>query len=180
MRDALEVLSLFIIPIGGGIPAGVLLAKSRGIHWGMTTLIYLVSDLLLAIVFEPIMLGLIAGSRRFPVLAKVKEVLKQSVVRSVSAYGTKLGPLALVLIAFGVDPMTGRAAAAVSGHGFLTGWMIAITGDLIYFGVLMASTLWLNHILGDGTWTTIIILALMMGVPVLVRKIKESRKNAKQ
>jgi hypothetical protein len=45
--------------------------------------------------------------------------------------------------------MTGRAAAKAAGHGFLPGWAIAITGDMIYFVVLMASTLWLQ-----ASWAT--------------------------
>ena len=92
-------------------------------------------------------------------------------------YGTGLGPLALILVAFGVDPMTGRSAAAAAGHGFVAGWMIAIAGDMLYFGVLMVSTLWLHSVLGDGTWTTIIILVVMMVLPPFVRRLR-SRKNA--
>lgn len=78
------------------------------------------------------------------------------------------------MIAFGVDPMTGRSVARAAGHGFIMGWMFAIAGDMLYFGVLMVSTLWLNGILGDGTWTTIIILAAMMIVPWLIKKIRAS------
>ena len=39
LSSAGEVLTLFLIPIGGGIPAGVILAKSRGIEWPVTTLL---------------------------------------------------------------------------------------------------------------------------------------------
>jgi len=51
----LSVLKLFIIPVGGGIPAGVLLAHAKGLTWPITTGLYLVSDLVLAIAFEPIL-----------------------------------------------------------------------------------------------------------------------------
>ncbi len=84
-----------------------------------------------------------------------------------------MGPLALITVAFGVDPMTGRAVAAAVGHGFILGWMFAIAGDMIYFGLIMASTLWLNNILGDGTWTTVIILVLMMVVPSLIPRFRQ-------
>jgi hypothetical protein len=87
-------------------------------------------------------------------------------------YGNRTGPLALVLISFGVDPMTGRAAARSAGHGFVTGWLIAITGDMFFFSLLMISTLWLNNILGDGTLTMFIILGVMIGWPYVFRKIK--------
>jgi len=55
--------------------------------------------------------------------------------RSVAHFsGTGAGPFALVMIAFGVDPMTGRATALAAGHGFVTGWALAIAGDMLYFG----------------------------------------------
>ena len=80
------------------------------------------------------------------------------------------GPLGLILVAFTVDPMTGRAAAAAAGHGFVGGWAIAIAGDMLYFTVLMASTIWLHGILGDERLTVGAVLLLMIVVPVLVRR----------
>ena len=71
--------------------------------------------------------------------------------------------------------MTGRLATAIAGHGFVRGWLLAIVGDMFYFGLLMASTLWLDGILGDGTATTLIILAGMIGIPWIARKIRERR-----
>jgi hypothetical protein len=50
---------------------------------------------------------------------------------------------------------------------------------MIYFTLLMVSTLWLNGILGDGTLTTIIIMVLMMVVPGLLRKARERSKSLK-
>lgn len=176
---AWKVLSLFLIPIGGGIPAGVLMAKSEGIAWPFTALLYLISDIILACVFDPVMHFLIAAGKRSPALSRINATFKQSTQKSISSYGTHLGPLTLIMIAFGVDPMTGRAATAFAGHGFLTGWTLAITGDMLYFTLLMASTLWLNGILGDGTWTTIIIMVLMMVVPGLLRKAREKLKPSK-
>jgi hypothetical protein len=45
-------------------------------------------------------------------------------------------------------------------------------GDMIYFTLLMVSTLWLKSVIGDGTWTILIILAFMMVLPNLFRKIQ--------
>lgn len=169
------VLLLFCIPIGGGIPAGVLLARGRDIGWPMMMALYFVSDVILACVFEPVLKLMIAAGRRVEFLGKVTAVLKQAVRKTTAPYGSALGPLALVLIAFGVDPMTGRAATHAAGHGFLSGWAIAITGDMFYFALIMASTLWLNSILGDGTWTTIIIMAGMFLLPELIKRRRARR-----
>lgn len=167
-----EVLMLFLIPIGGGIPAGVLLAKTRAISWPLMTILYFISDVILACVFEPLMLLMVAAGKKNPKFARVGAAAKKAIEKSTSYYGTKLGPMALILVAFGADPMTGRAATAVAGHGFIVGWMLSITGDMMYFLLIMASTLWLSQYLGDGTWTTLAILVLMMVAPGLLRRVR--------
>ena len=180
MADAWKVLMLFVIPIGGGIPAGVLLAQRLGFAWPVMMILYLISDVMLACVFEPIMMGLVGAGKRSPTLSRVGEAFQKSIAKTTSHYGTHLGPLSLVLVAFGVDPMTGRLAAAAAGHGFIWGWAIAIAGDMLYFSVLMISTLWLNGILGDETRTTLLILVGMMVIPPVIRKIKSGRKSKSQ
>ncbi len=172
LTNSLKVLSLFIIPVGGGIPAGILVAQAKGLVWPLTLFIYLISDIMLAFVFEPLMhlfLKLTKNSRFF---TRWREAHVTSLKKMGFKYGLNASPLSLIMISFGVDPMTGRAAAKVAGHGFITGWAIAITGDMIFFSVIMVSTLWLNSVLGDGTWTAIIIMVLMFAVPALIRKLK--------
>jgi hypothetical protein len=171
-----EVFWLFTIPVGGGIPAGVVLGQKREVGWATMMVLYFLSDVLLAIVFEPILKLFIAASERYEVFAKIRESFRQTTAKTISVYGTKPGPFALVMIAFGVDPMTGRAAAMAAGHHFISGWAIAITGDMIFFTVIMVSTIWLNNILGDGTWTAIIIMIAMIGIPALIRKLRNRKK----
>jgi hypothetical protein len=173
--SASEVFTLFLIPIGGGIPAGVILAKARGFDWRIMMLLYFMSDLVLACVFEILMHMFIDGARRSPFLGRWAVAYKESLRRSGLNYGISTGPFALILISFGVDPMTGRAAARVAGHGFLSGWAIAICGDMIFFTLIMVSTLWLNSILGDGTLTAVIIMIAMIGLPVLIERWRASR-----
>jgi hypothetical protein len=173
--NAWAVLALYLIPIGGGIPAGVLMAKSRGLSWGISAALYFVSDVILAFLFEPLMLLFIQLSQRSKTVAKISEAFKLSMQKSTAHYGHILSPLSLIAISFGVDPMTGRSAAKAAGHGFVTGWLIAITGDMFYFFLIMASTLWLNNILGNTTLTTFVILVLMMGLPPLIKKIRKRK-----
>lgn len=167
-----EVLLLFLIPIGGGIPAGVLLAQKHGFYWPVMILLYFISDLLLALAFEPLLMLLIKFGKRVPRLQHFSENFKAALLKTTSLYGHGSGVFALIIVAFGVDPMTGRTIAVAAGHGFVTGWLIAITGDMLYFTLLMISTLWLNSLLGDGTWTMLIILALMILIPLVIKKIK--------
>jgi hypothetical protein len=171
--DLWSVLALFLIPIGGGIPAGVLLARDLSIFWPYTAFLYFVSDIILACVFEPLMLAAISAGQRSPRLARAGEAFRQATLKTTAVYGARPGAFALILIAIGVDPMTGRIAAKAAGHGFFTGWALAITGDMVFFGMIMASTLWLDGILNNGAWTTIIIFALMFGIPSLIRRWRE-------
>ena len=136
------------------------------------TVLYFVSDVVLAFVFEPLALLVIFASKRWPFLVRLTEAFRKSTRKSIERHGLNPGPFQLVMIAFGVDPMTGRSAALAAGHGFITGWAIAILGDMIFFFILMGSTLWLNSILGDGTWTAVIIMVAMMIVPPLIRRFR--------
>ncbi|MDR3608387.1 MAG: hypothetical protein P4M08_13540 [Oligoflexia bacterium] len=175
ISSAWEVLTLFLIPIGGGIPAGVLLARSRGLDWPLMMVLYFVSDVILACLFEPLAKLMIWAGKRFRFLARFNESLRKSAAQSSSRYGIKPGPFSLVMVAFGVDPMTGRTAALAAGHGFISGWTLAILGDMLFFTVLMISTLCLNSLLGDGTWTAVIIMVVMIVFPALFRRLRERR-----
>lgn len=173
----LSVLKLFVIPVGGGIPAGVLLARAKGLAWPVTTLLYLGSDLFLAVAFEPVLrlMALLCGKVSF--LARFGYALKAAMARSASHFGgTGAGPVALVMIAFGVDPMTGRASALAAGHGFISGWAIAIAGDMLYFGVIALTTLRLNMYIRDPNTTMWIVLFAMFSIPPLVRFIRSRRR----
>lgn len=116
--------------------------------------------------------GFSRAGKKFGRLGRFQQAFKASMLKTTSKYGVNPGPFTLILISFGVDPMTGRTAALFAGHGFVTGWILAITGDMFFFWLIMGSTLWLNSILGNGTWTAIIIMVLMFVGPGLFRRIK--------
>ena len=169
----LPVLKLFLLPVGGGIPGGVLLARAQGLPWPVTTGLYLVSDVILALAFEPILRFLALLGRNIPLLARLSVFLKGVTARSVTHLsGTGAGPLTLIMIAFGVDPMTGRATVLAAGHGFLAGWGFALAGDMLYFGVIAFTTLRLNSYFRDPNSTMLVVLAMMFVVPLLVRSVR--------
>lgn len=172
----LSVLKLFLLPVGGGIPAGVLLAQAKGVAWPVTAALYLVSDVLLAVAFEPILRLLAWFAGKIPFLARFRAALKSATARSAAHFsGTGAGPLALILVAFGVDPMTGRTAALAAGHGFLAGWAFAIAGDMLYFAVIAVTTLRLNRYFRDPNTTMLIVLGAMFIVPMLVRQFRSAK-----
>jgi hypothetical protein len=172
----IPVLMLFLLPVGGGIPAGVLLAQSKGLAWPMTAALYFVSDVILALAFEPILRLLVAWARRIPLLTRVSTVMKLAMEQTTAQFGgAGAGPFTLVLIAFGVDPMTGRATALAAGHGFLAGWAFAITGDMLYYAVIAATTLRLNSHFKNPNTTVLVVLVAMIVVPMLVGRLRRAR-----
>lgn len=164
------VLLLFLVPVGGGIPAGVLMGRDRGVSPEMLFFLYFVSDVILAFVFEPMLHAIILVGRFVPPLGRLAARIGGAMQRAGLQAGGARGPVGLVLVSFGVDPMTGRAAAAAVGHGFVTGWALAITGDMFYFAVLMASTLWLNSVVGSERITIALMLVFMLVMPALLRR----------
>ena len=171
--SAWQVLLLFTVPIGGGIPAGVVLAQKRGLAWPLMLLLYFISDLILACVFEPLLLLFVRASKRSHRISRFRDAFAKSMSHTIARYGMKPRPLSLVMITFGTDPMTGRSVALAAGHGFLSGWALTIMGDMLFFTVVMASTIWLNGVLGDGTATTIIIMVAILALPPAWRWLRK-------
>ena len=168
----LSVFLRFLIPFGGGIPAGVLLAKAQGLAWSLTGLLYLLSDLALVLAFEPLLRLVIALGRRSARMSRVGEALQTATTRSLEPYRGTSGPVGLTLVAFGVDPMTGRGAALAAGYGAFAGWTFALLGDLLYFAVVAAATLRLSAALGNPEAAVATVLALMVVGPVLLRRLR--------
>jgi hypothetical protein len=188
---------LFLVPIGGGIPLGVLMARDAIpamfspyveaivspsllplVMPVVTPLVmaamYLVSDIVMAITHEPmfILLGWLAGI--VPVLGKIRDFMVKSTSRVGLRDGGKRGPLGLILFSFTVDPVSARGAAAAAGHGFFVGWTLAIIGDMVYFAVLMTATLWLSGIFGDDRITVGATLIVVWGLSWLIRRRHQS------
>ncbi len=169
----LSVLMLFLIPIGGGIPAGVLLAHNKGLAWPVTAGLYLISDILLALAFEPVLQLVAWVAGKVPFLARLSLRMKAAMARSAEHFsGTGAGPISLVMISFGADPMTGRASAMAAGHGFLMGWAFAIAGDMLYFAVIAVTTLRLSRYFRDPDTAVWIVLGSMIVVPLIVRSFR--------
>jgi hypothetical protein len=169
----LPVLKLFLIPVGGGIPAGVLLARAKGVAWPVTALLYLFSDVVLAVAFEPVLRIVTTVLGKIPFCVNFAARMKVARARSAAKYGgTGAGPVSLVMISFGVDPMTGRTAALAAGHGFIAGWAFAVAGDMLYFALIAVTTLELNSYFKDPGTTEMLVLAAMFIVPALIRRIR--------
>jgi hypothetical protein len=167
---------LFLVPIGGGIPLGVLMARDAGVSPLMMAVMYFVSDMFMAVTHEPFfwLMGWLAGM--VPAFGKVRDFFARASQQAGLRDG-KRGPLGLILFSFTVDPISGRGAAAAAGHGFFMGWAFAIAGDMIYFGVLMLATLVLSGMFGDERVTVGVVLIAVWGLSMFIRR-RQQRNEA--
>jgi hypothetical protein len=167
------VLLLFCVPMGVGVPPGVLLAKQAGLGPAMTTNLYLLSDVLMAFVFEPMLRLLAAVARRRRRLAHLRDAYGIALAR-VMPRGNLAGPGGVVLTGFGMGLPFGRALAALAGYGLVMGWLLTIAGDSLYFLIGLVSTLWFGGMFGDQRMAALAGIAVMVVVAVAVHRLRFS------
>jgi hypothetical protein len=170
---ALGVFLIFATQIGAGIPLGVIRARDAGLHPAFTSLLYVASDVVLAVTMEPMLAGLRWVSRRVPFLARIGTLLGRLSGGAGLQEGGVRGPLGLILVSFSVSPTFGRAASEAAGHGFLSGWTLAIIGDMLYFWLVMAGTLWVSSLLGDDRLAIGAVLIATWVLPLVIRRLRK-------
>src|SRR5216684_594933 len=166
------VFLIFVMPTVVGIPLGVIMARDAGLSPLLTAGLYFASDLVLAVTAEPMLALLRWVGKRVAVLGR----LGNRLARLTESAGLKeegvRGPLGLILVSFTVNPLAGRAAAAAAGHGFFSGWALAIVGDMAYFALIMASTLWISSVFGNDRLAIGVVLIVAFLAPILLRRLR--------
>jgi hypothetical protein len=165
------VLLLFCIPGGAGIPPGVLLGHRDGIGALPMTILYFLSDVVLAMAFEPMLRILALVGRWVPFVERIGRAVMLLIERMMPTGGL-VGPTSVMLTAFGAGLPFGRALAAGAGYGLVTGWLLTIAGDMVYYLIGMVSTLWFDGMLGDQRMAAFAGLGVMLIVPMIVRRLR--------
>jgi hypothetical protein len=172
------VFLIFVTQIGLGIPSGVLRARDAGLSPFFTAGLYAASDVILAFTIEPMLLVLRWLSARVDFVARLGNTLSRFSGASGLSDGKVRGPLGLILFSFAVAPAPARAASEAAGHGFISGWTLAIIGDMLYFTMIMASTLWVASIFGDDRLTVGAVLVGAWVLPMLFRRMRRQSRPA--
>lgn len=174
------VFALFWAPVGPGIPAGVLLARHIPLHPLLTFGLYAVSDVLAAAVCHPLFAGCRRLAQRLPSLRRVgNAMLRLAMLGTSAAPGAARAaaatrPAALFRIAaigFGMDVYTAGAVATGVDAPRVTRWLCAIAGDLVWFAVLLGSSLAAASFADDDRLVAGVVLAAMLLVPPLARRL---------
>lgn len=166
---------VFVTQIGAGIPIGVIMARDSGLNPFQTAGLYLASDVLLALVCEPLLILLRWESRRVVWLAELGARLKHMSTTTGFRSGRVRGPLGLVLFSFVIGPAPARALSETAGYRPISGWTFAIFGDMLYFGLAMAATLLVIHVFGDNRLVIAPLTLAVWLLPVLLPRLRVYR-----
>jgi hypothetical protein len=178
---AVLVFALFWSPVGPGIPAGVLLARHAGLHPALTFALYALSDVLGALVCHPLYLGLRRCAARLPALRWLGRRMMQLAMvgtraprlddLSAGARGTGAALFRIGTVGFGVDVYTaGMLVAGLPVPGLL-GWAAAIAGDLVWFALLLATSIAAAGVVDDDRVVGITVLVAMLIIPKVAERI---------
>ncbi len=167
------VFLLFCVPGGAGVPPGSLLGHRDGLGIVFMTVLYFLSDVALAPAWEALLHVLRFLGRHVPRFGKALSMTLALIKKTMPA-GSLAGPTGVVLMGFGAGLPFGRAIAAGAGYGLLTSWLLAIAGDMIYFAIGMASTLWFDGLIGDPRIAALAGLVVMLALPPLVHRLRRA------
>jgi hypothetical protein len=172
------VFALFWAPVGPGIPAGVLLARHIPLSPIVTLSLYAVSDVLAALVCHPIFVLLRRAGRhlrpvrwlgrRMMALAMIGVPAEGGDVRNAPHLAPALSRIATV--GFGADVYTGGLLATGLGVPRLAGWASAIAGDLVWFALLLGTSIAAASITADDRFIGLVVLLAMIFIPRIARR----------
>jgi hypothetical protein len=174
------VFALFWSPVGPGIPAGVLLARHVPLHPAVTFLLYAASDVLAAVVCTPLFTGLRRAARHVPALRWLGEKMLRFAM-----LGTRMSParalepgaptapalFRVATVGFGVDVYTAGMLANGLRVPRIVGWASAIAGDLVWFAVLLGTSIAAAAVADDDRVIGAVVLVAMLVIPSIARRI---------
>ena len=172
------VFALFWTPIGPGIPAGVLLARHVPLPPIVTFGLYALSDVLAALVVHPLFTFLRKYGRRVKAIhwlgRRFLGVVMLGLPRSrESHHGTRLAPMLfrVATVGFGADVYIGGLVATGMPVPRLAGWLSAIAGDLVWFALLLATSVAAASVADDDRFVGIVVLVAMVAIPQIAKRI---------
>ncbi len=179
---AVLVFALFWSPVGPGIPAGVLLARHIPLSPFLTFGLYALSDVLGAAVCHPLFTGLRRYGGRVPALRKLGNGFMK-----VAMFGTSIphpqdchdparrgvapALFRVGTVGFGVDVYTAGMVMGGLPVPRLLGWASAIAGDVLWFALLLATSIGTAAVVDDDRVIGIVVLVAMLVLPQIAKSL---------
>jgi hypothetical protein len=167
------VLALFFTPIGPGIPAGVLLARHIALAPAATFGLYALSDVLAAVVCHPVFsLMRRHGRRAKPIRWLGRRILSFAMLGVRTPERAGMGPALsrIATVGFGADIYTAGMLATGLPVPPLPGWVSAIVGDLLWFTILLGTSVLAAGISDDDRFIGLVMIVAMIVLPRVARR----------
>jgi hypothetical protein len=166
------VLALFFAPVGPGIPAGVLLARHVPLNPALTFGLYALSDVIAAFVCHPIFALLRRHGRAVRPIRWLGRRMMAIAMVGVPKERERLGPALsrVATVGFGVDIYTGGLLATGLRLPRVPGWLAAIAGDLVWFALLLGTSLATASLIDDDRVILLVMVVAMIVIPRLARR----------
>jgi hypothetical protein len=168
---------LFMLPIGPGTTAGILVGKNGGLDAIGILAVYLASDIVTALYLEPVLRFLIRIAARFAWARAIGAQLAQVAERTQIGSGRLGQALGLGILSLGGGLPAGALALPTTQLQRSVAWASIITGDMLYFGFILAAALGLASVLPDDRLVFVAILVLVMVVGPLTRRLSTTKSN---
>jgi hypothetical protein len=173
----IAVLLLFLDPVGPGVVAGILVARSQGLSPTATIGIYAVSDAIAAVPLETFIQWLHHRAVRSPIGEKLISGFGELDPIS-EVVGHRIGrPASLISLSFIINIIVARIVSIGYGIPILVAWTLIILGDVLYFTILYLASASLAAFLTDNRVVFVFTLVLGFGLPILIRRLVRRRQD---
>ena len=163
-----------------GIPAAVVLARLAGVNPAVTFALYALSDVLGALFCQPLYRALRRLAGRVPLLARFGRGLLK-----VAMFGARIpraedihrtGRIAPALfrigtVGFGIDVYTAGMLVAGLPVPRIAGWSAAIAGDMVWFAILLVTSILTAAVVDDYRIQIVVVLVAMFAVQFFAKRL---------
>lgn len=172
-----QVFMLFLLPWGPGAAAGIILARKVGLSLGLILGLYVLSDVVTAIILEPLVQQLRARGEK----SRVGKALLSSVERLGTMTRVAEGrfglPLSLFVFTFATDFFTAAIVSTGLVMWRVVAWTSIILGDVTWFVILLLATIGIASFLSDDRVLFVVTMALGLALPPLIRRLFARRRE---
>lgn len=176
----LGVFLIFLLPWGPGAPAGIVLARREGLPPLLIVALYILSDIVTAIILEPLVQLLRARGSRSAIGRRILEgVSRLGTITQVSSGRFGL-PLGLFTFTFATDFFTASIASTGLPMRRLVAWICIIAGDVTWFLIILLAAFGIAAFLSDDRLLFIGTLLIGFALPPLLRRLLGQRSSIDQ
>lgn len=169
------VFVVFLLPWGPGAPAGIVLARKEGLSWLLVIALYVLSDVVTAIILEPLVRLLRSRGDRSPIGRKILETFNRlGAITQVSSGRFGL-PLGLFTFTFATDFFSASIVSTGLPIRRVFAWVCIIAGDVTWFLIILLATLGIASFLSDDRILFVATMILGFALPPLMRRILRQR-----